>query len=152
MSRYAAAIADLERRRDLILGALKALYALDALGDDGAGTVALRTPAPQAPQVRSLTTPKPGPKPGTHHGPKVSADGWKAARKSWDALVSAEAIGREIGCSGARVNQHAREHGWPKRDYAVVARKARLDSLAKQNKPPAPSPPASTTPPRVAKW
>ena len=135
MSRYAAAIADLERRHDLITGALKALYALEALGDDAAGIVKSRAglppvspkPRPVAP-ARSQSTP--GPKPGTRHGLKVTAEGWKRARPMWDADDSAEKIGKEIGCSGARVNQYAKEKGWPVRDYSAIARKARLKTLA----------------------
>jgi len=136
VSRYAAAIADLERRRDLIAGALKALHKLEGLAEDGSALVESRAGLPAAPEVapppkfRPATTP--GPKPGTRHGLKVTLEGWARARVMWDADDSAEKIGKVIGCTGARVNQYAREKSWPTRDYGIISRKARLESMGKQ--------------------
>ena len=136
MSRYAAAIADLERRRDLIIGALNALKALEALGDDSAGVVRSGAGLPAAPKLapppKRRTDRTPGPKPGVRHGLKVTPEGWARARVLWDAMDSAEKIGKVIGCTGARVNQYAREKSWPTRDYGIISRKARLESMGKQ--------------------
>jgi len=126
---------DMEIQRERLEVAISALKSLIAAGEDKPTEPDFSKYQPPPIVARQHASAnvliRPGPKPGTRHGLKVTPEGWARARPMWDADESAEKIGKAIGCSGARVNQYAKEKRWPARDYGVVSRKARLDSMAK---------------------
>jgi len=121
----AATITELEQRREKITHAITALRAVAALSDDSPPTTSFTAGT-------GGVVLKPGPKPGAGRGRParhITDAQWAIARPMWDADDSAEKIGKTIGCSGARVNQYAKEKKWRVRDYSAIARKARLRTL-----------------------